>query len=100
MSETGQPQIPQKPDPVMMEMQAKQQADQRQFQLKAQEAAFKSELSARDQQFKQVMEAQAQKQEQQHKAIMNQLEAQSALAKQRIFMAKERRSMEKQNESK
>ncbi|MGL5076715.1 MAG: portal protein, partial [Waterburya sp.] len=100
MEQTGQPQIPQKPDPVQLEMQAKQQADAAQFQLKAQEMAFKSELSARDQMFKQQMEAASQRQEANHKQIMNRLEQQSALAKQKIFMAKERRSMEKQNESK
>lgn len=59
--ESGQP--AQQPDPKVLEMQMRSQADQQSFQLKQQEAAFKQEMEGRSQQFKQAMETERLKQE-------------------------------------
>lgn len=72
VAQTGQ--IPQQPNPKILELQAKQQAMQQNTELKQQEAAFKSALQQRDQQFKQAMEAQAAEQELRFKAMEARIE--------------------------
>jgi hypothetical protein len=72
VAQTGQ--IPQQPNPKLMESQAKVQALGQASQIKQQEAQFKSELSMRDQQFKQAMEAQKADMEARHKEVLNSLQ--------------------------
>lgn len=68
VAQTGQ--IPQHPNPKVIESQAKVQAIQQASQIKQQEMEFKSQLAARDQQFKQAMAAQAADQEARHKQVL------------------------------
>jgi chaperonin GroES len=82
-AETGQPQ--QQPDPKMLEMQMKGQAEEKKHALKQQEMAFKAELAARDQQFQQMMEQQRLDMEAQYKAMELRLKASADIHKQRIF---------------
>lgn len=67
-------QIPQQPNPKLVESQAKVQALQQSSAIKQQEAQFKSELAMRDQQFKQAMEAQKADMEARHKEVLNSLQ--------------------------
>ena len=69
---TGQ--MPQQPNPKLIESQAKVQALEQSSQIKQQEAAFKSELAMRDQQFKQAMEAQKADMEARHKEVLTSLQ--------------------------
>jgi len=68
VAQTGQ--IPQQPDPKVMESQAKVQAIQQTSQIKQQEASFRMEMDQRDQQFKQAMAAQQQDMDARHKAML------------------------------
>lgn len=72
VAQTGQ--LPQQPNPKLMESQAKVQALSQASQIKQQEAQFKSELAMRDQQFKQAMEAQKADMEARHKEVLNSLQ--------------------------
>ncbi len=68
VAQTGQ--LPQQPNPKVLESQAKVQAIAQASQVKQQEAEFKSQLAQRDQQFKQAMAAQAADQDARHKAVL------------------------------
>ncbi len=68
VAQTGQ--LPQQPNPKVLESQAKVQAIAQASQVKQQEAEFKSQLAQRDQQFKQAMVAQAADQDARHKAVL------------------------------
>jgi len=68
VAQTGQ--IPQAPNPKLLESQAKVQAIQQASQIKQQEAEFKSQLAARDQQFQMAMEAQKADMEARHKQVL------------------------------
>lgn len=94
VQQTGQ--VPQQPDPKMMEMEMKAQIEQQKAGMKQQELAFKSELAARDQQFKQMMEAQAMEQEAKYKERMAMLDEAAEIHKQRIFSATEQAKMNQQ----
>jgi chaperonin GroES len=72
VAQTGQ--LPQRPDPKLLESQAKVQAIQQVSQIKQQEAASKQAMDQRDQQFKQMMAASQADQEARHKAMMARLE--------------------------
>ena len=72
VAQTGQ--LPQQPNPKLMESQAKVQAMDQMSQIKQQEAAFKSQLAQRDQQFKQAMEAQKADMEGRHKEMLASLQ--------------------------
>jgi chaperonin GroES len=67
-------QLPQQPNPKLVESQAKVQALQQSSAIKQQEAEFKSQLAMRDQQFKQAMEAQKADMEARHKEVLNSLQ--------------------------
>ena len=73
VAQTGQ--IPQQPDPKMMETQAKVEAIQQGAQIKAQSEMFHQQLEQRDAQFKQAMAAQTADQDMRHKEILNMLKA-------------------------
>ena len=68
VAQTGQ--IPQQPNPKLLESQAKVQAIQQSSQIKQQEMEFKSQLEQRDAAFKQAMQAQAADQEARHKQVL------------------------------
>ena len=82
-------QMPQAPDPKMLEMQMKSQLEQQKMELSSQQAAFKANLDAHSQQVKLAMEQQAQAQEMRHKESMAVIDQALALHKQKIFMAAE-----------
>jgi chaperonin GroES len=88
VAQTGQ--VPQQPDPKMLELQAKQGAMQQNSQLKQQEAAFKSQLAQRDQQFKQAMEAASAEQELRFKAMEAQLTLAAGLHTTRAQVAQDK----------
>lgn len=88
--ESGEPQVPQQPDPVEMEMRMKQEADNQSAQLKAQELEFKQALEQRSQEFDTIMEGAKQNQELRHKASMNALEANAKRNLNEIFIQRER----------
>lgn len=87
VKESGQYQPP--PDPKMLEMQAKMQADQQGVALKAQEKQQNMELSARDSNVKLAMKAQEHAQDMQIAAQRANIEAAGKAHAQRIFMAGE-----------
>lgn len=87
IQQTGQFQPP--PDPKMLEMQMKSQAEQQKNQMKAEYDRFKMELESRSEQQRMMMEAQKHNMEMQHKSQMAQLEGAVELHKQKIFMAAE-----------
>lgn len=87
VKETGQ--IPQQPDPKMLEMQMKSQLEQQKIQMQGQAQQHKMELETRSKQTQLAMEAQEHQMEMQHKAQMNNLDSAVALHKQKIFMAQE-----------
>lgn len=72
VAQTGQ--LPQQPNPKILESQAKVQAIQQTSQIKQQEAESKMAMDQRDAQFKQSMAAAQADQEGRHKAMMAQLE--------------------------
>lgn len=69
VAQTGQ--MPQQPDPKLLESQAKIDAMKQGSAIKQQEAQFKSSLAQRDQEFKQMMEAAKQDQDLRSKEMMN-----------------------------
>jgi len=77
VQQTGQFQPP--PDPKMLELQMKSQADQQKAAQDMQQQAFNSELQKRDQQFQHAMEAQKMDMQQKHEAIMTQIKASALL---------------------
>lgn len=88
VAQTGQ--VPQQPDPKMLELQAKQGAMQQNSELKQQEAAFKSQLAQRDQQFKQAMEAATQEQDLRFKAMEMKLSLAASLHTTRAQVAQDK----------
>ena len=85
--ESGQ--VPQQPDPKMMEMQMKSQLEQQKFQMQNQAIQQKMELEGRDKQQQMMMKEQEHRQNMQHREQMSTVEAAAALHKQRIFSATE-----------
>jgi chaperonin GroES len=73
VAQTGQ--IPQQPNPKVLESQAKVQALQQASQIKQQEMAFKEQLAAHSEQVKQAMAAQAADQEARSKQMLASIEA-------------------------
>jgi len=69
VAQTGQ--MPEQPNPKLLESQAKIDAMKQGSAIKQQEAQFKSSLAQRDQQFKQMMEAAKQDQDLRSKEMMN-----------------------------
>jgi hypothetical protein len=87
MAETGQPTPKQQqPDPKMIEMQFKMQAEQQKSALKQQEMQQKMAMNQRDAEFKQTMAAQEHQLNMQSKMEQAQADANIAYHKQRIFM--------------
>jgi chaperonin GroES len=80
-------QIPQQPDPKMMEMQMKMQVEQQKAQTQIQAQAQKGELEKRSAETKLAMEAQKHEMEMQNEAQRMQMDAAIQTHKQRIFMA-------------
>jgi chaperonin GroES len=87
IQQTGQFEPP--PDPKMQEMHRKSQLEQQKVQMNAAALQQKMELEARDKQVQLAMQAQAHNQEMQHKAQMANIDAATALHKQKIFSATE-----------
>lgn len=77
MSQTGQPQVQQPPDPKQQELQLEMQAKQQEIAQDQQNQQFNQELSARDQMFQHAMQAQKNNQEQRHTEVMNRLKAEA-----------------------
>ena len=73
VAQTGQ--LPQQPNPKLIESQAKVEAIQQVSQIKQQEAGNKMQMEQRDAQFKQMMAAQQADQEARHKGMMASLDA-------------------------
>lgn len=67
------------PDPKMLELQMKSDADQKKFAAEAQNDAFQRQLDARDQQFQMAMEGQKQERDARHEQLMGQIKASSTL---------------------
>lgn len=88
VAQTGE--MPQQPDPKILELQSKQQAIQQGSEIKKNEAQFKSMLQARDQQFKQAMEAQKQDQELRFKATLADIETAKAIHTTRAQVAQDK----------
>jgi chaperonin GroES len=80
-------QVPQQPDPKMMEMQMKMQVEQQKAQTQIQAQAQKAELEKRSTETKMAMEQQKHEMEMQNEAQKMQLDAAISQHKQRIFMA-------------
>jgi chaperonin GroES len=89
VAQTGQLPPPQ-PDPKILELQAKQQAQQADHGLKQQEMQFKAAMESQSLQFKQAMEKQAQDQELRFKAISAQLDVAKALHTTRAQIARDK----------
>lgn len=86
--ETGQaPQPPQQPDPKMLEMQMKMQAEQEKSGLKRDEMQQKMALEQRSAETKMQMEESLGAMKLQQQAMKNNLDAEAAEHKQKIFMA-------------
>ena len=87
VAESGQ--VPQKPDPKMLEMQMKGQMEQQKIGLQAQAQQHKMELETRDRETQLAMKQQEHEQAMQHAADMANIQAADAVHKQRIFSATE-----------
>lgn len=77
------------PDPKLQEMQMKSQLEQQKIQMNAQALQHKMELEARDRTVQLAMKAQEHQQSMQHKAQMANIDAATAVHKQKIFSATE-----------
>ena len=87
IQQTGQFEPP--PDPKLQEMQMKSQLEQQKVQMQAGATQQKMELEARDKEVQLAMKAQEHRQEMQQKAQMANIDAATAVHKQRIFSATE-----------
>jgi hypothetical protein len=87
IQQTGQFEPP--PDPKLQEMQMKSQLEQQKVQMNAQTLQQKMELQARDSEVQLSMKAQSHQQDMQHKAQMANIDAATAVHKQKIFSATE-----------
>lgn len=92
---TGQ--VPQQPDPKMLEMQMKSQFEQQKIQMQSQAQQQKMALEARSAETQLAMKAQEHDMEMQHKADMANVEGAVALHKQRIFQVEGQQKL-RQNE--
>lgn len=86
LAETGQAQIPQQPDPKMLEMQMKAEAEQAKSAMKQQELESKMVMDQRSKEAELAMKAQDHAMDLQHKAVMNQLDTENKEHLQKIFM--------------
>lgn len=82
-------QMPQQPDPKMMEMQMKGQLEQQKIQMTGQAQQHKMQLEERSQQVQLAMKQQEHAQDMQHRADMATIQAAEAQHKQRVFSATE-----------
>jgi chaperonin GroES len=88
MAETGQPQPPQqKPDPKMLEMQAKQKLNEQEHAQRSKEMQEKHAMEMQSAQGKIAMEAQRNADKRVHESEMAKIKAGQAIQAQRIFMA-------------
>jgi chaperonin GroES len=85
VAQTGQ--VPQQPDPKMLEMQMKGQLEQQKIGMQSQAQQHKMELETRDKQVQLAMKAQEHALDMEHKREMANISAAEALHKQRIFSA-------------
>ncbi len=90
VAQTGQ--VPQQPNPKVLESQAKVQAIQQASVIKQQEAAFKSQLDQRDAQFKQAMEAQKADQDARSAAMLASIHAAIATHTANMSVAQDRQA--------
>lgn len=88
VAQTGQ--LPQQPNPKLMESQAKVEAMTQISQIKQQEAAFKSHLAQRDQQFKQAMEAQKADMDARHSQVLESLQNAVTIHKENMRVAQDK----------
>jgi hypothetical protein len=72
-------QLPQQPDPKMLELQAKSQMDQQKFALQQQDQQFRQQMDQRDQVFTQQMKSMQQDQDARHEQVMTAIKAGSQL---------------------
>lgn len=90
LAETGQPQPPQQqPDPKILEMQMKQQAEQAKTAMNQQQMERKMALESRSKEAELAQKEQENMMDLQHKATMNQLDAEQAQHMQNIFIQQE-----------
>jgi chaperonin GroES len=82
-------QIPQQPDPKLLEMQMKGQLEQQKIGLQSQAQQHRMQLEERDKAVQLAMKQQEHEQEMQHRADMANISAAEAVHKQRIFSAQE-----------
>ena len=82
-------QMPQQPDPKMLEMQMKGQLEQQKIGLQSQAQQHKMELEAHDRSVQMAMKQQEHAQDMAHRADMAKIQAAEAVHKQRIFSATE-----------
>ena len=87
VAESGQ--LPQKPDPKMLEMQMKGQLEGQKIQMQGQALQQKMALEERDKQIQLAMKQQEHAQEMQHRQDMANIQAAEAVHKQRVFSATE-----------
>jgi hypothetical protein len=87
VAQTGQ--IPQQPDPKLLEMQMKGQLEQQKIGLQSQAQQHRMQLEERDKAVQLAMKQQEHEQDMQHRADMANISAAEAVHKQRIFSAQE-----------
>lgn len=87
MAQTGQPQQQQKPDPKMIEMQAKMEAEQQKAALKQQEMAQKMQMNQQSNEMELAFKAQENQMKLQSQSQQMALDSEIAQRKQQIFMA-------------
>ena len=75
MVETGEPQIPQKQDPELLQMQQESQFKQQEAAMKQQQNAEDHAMNQRSKEFEMAMKAEDQNRDRQHKAAMNELDS-------------------------
>lgn len=86
MQETGQPQIPQKPDPALLEMQMKAQSEQMMNNAKIQQMEREAQMNQRSKEFELKMKEAEHAQKMKHEAEIQKLRAAAELHKQNIFI--------------
>ncbi len=94
MAQSGQPQIPQKPDPKMMEMQMKMEAEQKKAEIQGSLAERKLQLEAASKEAELKMKAEEHRINLQAQAQKVQLQAKADEHKQKIFMAQTAQQMQ------
>lgn len=94
MAQTGQPQIPEKPDPKEQEMQMKMQAEQQKSELKQRESEQKMKFAEQEGKIKLGLKQQEAQMDLQVKQTEAQTDAQIAQHKQQIFMHESQQQMQ------